>query len=203
MWPSPPPLLRIILPSAAAAATAAAAAISLPSLPLSHADAATTTTAAASVDDALSSSSADLQDESIVVTNWSATHEVCVPSSRYFQPESLSQIQSIVDTAQSRGLSLRPSGSALSPNGLGLCEHGMLSLALYDGTKCSVKMMMMSTYLLTEISKSEEGRADGRVDNLSIGEVGKKLYIHWYLGETAEIDLSQSLAKESTARNEI
>ncbi|KAG7671357.1 hypothetical protein Ndes2437B_g03998 [Nannochloris sp. 'desiccata'] len=62
--------------------------------------------------------------------NWSGTHEVNV--SKYYQPESLVELETIVKHAQDVGQKLRCVGSGLSPNALAFEQQGMVSLALMD-----------------------------------------------------------------------
>lgn len=69
-------------------------------------------------------------EEEHVVTNWSGTHEA--KTNLYIQPESLEELEAAVSVANARKQKLRPVGSGLSPNGIGLCEAGMINLALMD-----------------------------------------------------------------------
>jgi L-galactono-1,4-lactone dehydrogenase len=62
--------------------------------------------------------------------NWSGTHEVNV--TKYYQPESLVELETIVQHAHNSGQKLRCVGSGLSPNALAFEERGMVSLALMD-----------------------------------------------------------------------
>jgi L-galactono-1,4-lactone dehydrogenase len=62
--------------------------------------------------------------------NWSGTHEVNV--SKYYQPESVAELETIVKHAHDTGEKLRCVGSGLSPNALAFQERGMVSLALMD-----------------------------------------------------------------------
>ncbi|KAL2607460.1 hypothetical protein R1flu_026033 [Riccia fluitans] len=64
------------------------------------------------------------------VTNWSNTHET--KTQVYLQPESLEELEEIVKVAHERKQKIRPVGSGLSPNGLGLCSEGMVNFALMD-----------------------------------------------------------------------
>ncbi|KAL3675189.1 hypothetical protein R1sor_025137 [Riccia sorocarpa] len=64
------------------------------------------------------------------VSNWSNTHES--KTQVYFQPESLEELEEIVKLAHERKQKIRPVGSGLSPNGIGLCSEGMVNLALMD-----------------------------------------------------------------------
>lgn len=71
----------------------------------------------------------DDEDEHVMV-NWSGTHEVKVK--RYFEPESVAELEALVLKSNEDGLRLRPVGSGLSPNGLGFEEEGMVNLGLLD-----------------------------------------------------------------------
>lgn len=62
--------------------------------------------------------------------NWSGTHSVA--TERFFQPESLAELKAIVHAAHDARRKVRPVGSALSPNGIPLCEAGMLNAAAMD-----------------------------------------------------------------------
>lgn len=75
----------------------------------------------------LASQSIESQEQ---VTNWSGTHTV--KPKRYFEPESEQEVEAFVKAASDADQRLRVVGSALSPNGLGLCSEGMLSMALLD-----------------------------------------------------------------------
>ncbi|OSX79435.1 hypothetical protein BU14_0077s0055 [Porphyra umbilicalis] len=66
------------------------------------------------------------------VVNWSNTHSVTLPAASYAQPASLGDLATAVADASSRGAPLRPVGSALSPNALGLSERGMINVGLMD-----------------------------------------------------------------------
>lgn len=64
------------------------------------------------------------------VINWSGTHTV--ETRRYYQPETMEELRALVKNAHIRRRKLRPVGSALSPNGLGLEKGGMVNLVLLD-----------------------------------------------------------------------
>lgn len=64
------------------------------------------------------------------IVNWSGTHSV--ETGRYYQPENLDELKALVHRAHLRKEKLRPIGSALSPNGLGLEKGGMVNLVLMD-----------------------------------------------------------------------
>lgn len=73
---------------------------------------------------------APLPDDLHTVSNWSGTHEV---QTRVFhQPESLEELEQIVKEANEKKQKIRPVGSGLSPNGIGLTRAGMVNLALMD-----------------------------------------------------------------------
>lgn len=73
---------------------------------------------------------APLPDDLHTVSNWSGTHEV--QTKVFLQPESLEELQRIVKEANEKKSKIRPVGSALSPNGIGLTRAGMVNLALMD-----------------------------------------------------------------------
>lgn len=64
------------------------------------------------------------------IVNWSGTKTVS--TERYYQPETLEELKQIVERANAECRKLRPIGSALSPNGLGFQEEGMINLGLMD-----------------------------------------------------------------------
>ncbi|KAM7270638.1 hypothetical protein ACFE04_029852 [Oxalis oulophora] len=73
---------------------------------------------------------APLPEDLHTVSNWSGTHEV---STRDFhQPEGLEQLEGLVKAANEKKAKIRPVGSGLSPNGIGLARNGMVNLALMD-----------------------------------------------------------------------
>ncbi|KAI3408794.1 FAD-binding PCMH-type domain-containing protein [Psidium guajava] len=73
---------------------------------------------------------APLPEDLHTVSNWSGTHEV---QTRVFhQPESLAQLEEVVREANAKRARIRPVGSGLSPNGIGLSRAGMVNLALMD-----------------------------------------------------------------------
>ncbi|KAF3943451.1 hypothetical protein CMV_029996 [Castanea mollissima] len=73
---------------------------------------------------------APLPDDLHTVSNWSGTHEV---QTRVFhQPENLQQLEYVVKEAHKAKTRIRPVGSGLSPNGIGLSRAGMVNLALMD-----------------------------------------------------------------------
>jgi len=76
----------------------------------------------------------DDEDTTTTLLNWSGTHSVKIPNDSYFEPETVEEVEQIVQQChkQGRPSSLRPLGSALSPNGIAFSEAGMLSLAHLD-----------------------------------------------------------------------
>ncbi|GBG88807.1 hypothetical protein CBR_g48422 [Chara braunii] len=64
------------------------------------------------------------------VVNWSGTHEVRTRD--LFQPETEEEVIALVAEAHANKRKIRAVGSALSPNGIALCEEGMLNMALCD-----------------------------------------------------------------------
>ncbi|KAG4123385.1 hypothetical protein ERO13_D11G323800v2 [Gossypium hirsutum] len=73
---------------------------------------------------------APLPEDLHTVSNWSGTHEV---QTRHFhQPENLKQLEELVKESNEKRVKLRPVGSGLSPNGIGLARGGMVNLALMD-----------------------------------------------------------------------
>ncbi|KAK9069255.1 hypothetical protein SSX86_013371 [Deinandra increscens subsp. villosa] len=73
---------------------------------------------------------APLPDDLHTVVNWSGTHEV--QTRVFLQPESLEELETIVKDANEKKQKIRPVGSGLSPNGIGLARGGMVNLALLD-----------------------------------------------------------------------
>ena len=74
-------------------------------------------------------------DESTTTTtllNWSGTHAVKVSNERYWEPETVSEVEQIVYRCHENGIPVRPVGSALSPNGISFNEAGMMSMANLD-----------------------------------------------------------------------
>lgn len=73
---------------------------------------------------------APLPEDLHTVSNWSGTHEV--QTRNFQQPEHLEQLEEVVKEAQEKKTRIRPVGSGLSPNGIGLARAGMVNLALMD-----------------------------------------------------------------------
>ncbi|KAI9082064.1 hypothetical protein K1719_035989 [Acacia pycnantha] len=73
---------------------------------------------------------APLPEDLHTVSNWSGTHEV--QTRNFHQPENLEQLEKVVKEAQENKTRIRPVGSGLSPNGIGLSRTGMVNLALMD-----------------------------------------------------------------------
>ncbi|KAK4485515.1 hypothetical protein RD792_008157 [Penstemon davidsonii] len=64
------------------------------------------------------------------VSNWSGTHEV--QTRNFIQPETITELESVVKECHEKKQKIRPVGSGLSPNGIGLMRGGMVNLALMD-----------------------------------------------------------------------
>lgn len=64
------------------------------------------------------------------VSNWSGTHEV--QTRTFVQPETVSELEAVVKECNEKKQKIRPVGSGLSPNGIGLTRAGMVNLALMD-----------------------------------------------------------------------
>lgn len=71
-------------------------------------------------------------DTRTTLLNWSGTHAVQVSNDRYWEPESLEDVELIVRKCHANGWKVRPLGSALSPNGIGFQPEGMISLSNLD-----------------------------------------------------------------------
>jgi L-galactono-1,4-lactone dehydrogenase len=66
--------------------------------------------------------------------NWSGTHSVEIKNDLLLEPESVEQVERIVQDCFQRNLPVRPVGALLSPNGLAFCTRGgaLLSLVHLD-----------------------------------------------------------------------
>ncbi|KAJ9181024.1 hypothetical protein P3X46_009200 [Hevea brasiliensis] len=73
---------------------------------------------------------APLPEDLHTVSNWSGTHEV--QTRAFHQPEDLQQLEELVKESNEKKAKIRPVGSGLSPNGIGLARAGMVNLALMD-----------------------------------------------------------------------
>ncbi|GAX11978.1 L-galactono-1,4-lactone dehydrogenase [Fistulifera solaris] len=62
--------------------------------------------------------------------NWSGTH--AVTTSQYWEPDTIEQVEAIVQDCQRQRKTIRPLGSALSPNAIGFASEGMLQMAGLD-----------------------------------------------------------------------
>eukprot|EP00977_Amphora_coffeiformis_P026794 scaffold30342_cov157-Amphora_coffeaeformis.AAC.1 len=72
------------------------------------------------------------EDASTVLLNWSGTHAVTVPNTKYHEPESIAEVEAIVAECHKIGQAVRPLGSALSPNAIGFNNEGMLCMSNLD-----------------------------------------------------------------------
>ncbi|KAB5519363.1 hypothetical protein DKX38_023682 [Salix brachista] len=73
---------------------------------------------------------APLPEDLHTVSNWSGTHEV--QTRNFYQPENIEQLEKLVKENNEKKSRIRPVGSGLSPNGIGLARSGMVNLALMD-----------------------------------------------------------------------
>ncbi|KAK2651989.1 hypothetical protein Ddye_011845 [Dipteronia dyeriana] len=73
---------------------------------------------------------APLPEDLHTVSNWSGTHEV--QTRNFHQPETILDLENLVKDSNEKRAKIRPVGSGLSPNGIGLARAGMVNLALLD-----------------------------------------------------------------------
>ncbi|CAI0439822.1 unnamed protein product, partial [Linum tenue] len=73
---------------------------------------------------------APLPEDLHTVSNWSGTHEV--QTRNFHQPETLEELEKLMKDADEKKARIRPVGSGLSPNGIGLSRAGMVNLGLMD-----------------------------------------------------------------------
>lgn len=73
-----------------------------------------------------------VEEEDTAILNWSGTHSVLVENTNYWEPESVAEVEQIVQQCHKEGRPIRPLGSALSPNGLAFEAGGMISMANLD-----------------------------------------------------------------------
>ena len=59
------------------------------------------------------------KEETTTLLNWSSTHSITLPTSQYYEPESIQELEEIVHRCYETNTPIRPIGSALSPNGIG------------------------------------------------------------------------------------
>jgi L-galactono-1,4-lactone dehydrogenase len=74
----------------------------------------------------------DADDNTTTILNWSGTHAVHVKNEQFWEPETVADVERIVQHCHETGQAARPLGSALSPNGLAFHETGMISMANLD-----------------------------------------------------------------------
>lgn len=80
----------------------------------------------------LESSVEHYEDESTTIINWSGTHSVDILNDNYYEPETIEDLERFVADCHKKGKSIRPVGSALSPNAISFNQQGMVSLANLD-----------------------------------------------------------------------
>ena len=64
------------------------------------------------------------------ILNWSGTH--AVHTKNFWEPETMQELEQLIRQCHTKGIAVRPLGSALSPNGIGFQSQGMVSLANLD-----------------------------------------------------------------------
>jgi L-galactono-1,4-lactone dehydrogenase len=74
----------------------------------------------------------DEDEEITTIVNWSGTHSVDVLDKNYYEPETIADLEKIVAKCHKEGKSIRPVGSALSPNAISFNGNGMVSLSNLD-----------------------------------------------------------------------
>jgi hypothetical protein len=74
----------------------------------------------------------EADDDTTDIINWSGTHKVTIANDKFWEPESLEEVEAIVRECHRRGQAVRPLGSSLSPNGIAFNEAGMISIANLD-----------------------------------------------------------------------
>jgi len=74
----------------------------------------------------------DEEDETTHLLNWSGTHEVNLSSKLFHEPETMQELEEIVNDCYKNKIPIRPLGSALSPNAVGFSQKGMISMANLD-----------------------------------------------------------------------
>jgi len=72
------------------------------------------------------------EDTTTSLLNWSGTHAVIVKNDHYWEPETIEEVEQLVQECQEQGQPVRPLGSALSPNGIAFQKEGMISMAHLD-----------------------------------------------------------------------
>eukprot|EP00039_Didymoeca_costata_P020860 m.342659 g.342659 ORF g.342659 m.342659 type:complete len:568 (-) comp21685_c0_seq1:133-1836(-) len=71
--------------------------------------------------------------ENVSMFNWSGTHKI--EGATLLEPRNLQEVEAAVKDYHSRGVRVRPVGSAISPNGLGLSNDAMISMSHLDKVK--------------------------------------------------------------------
>ena len=72
------------------------------------------------------------ENDTTLLLNWSGTHAVTVSNQNYYEPDTVAEVEAIVADCHKRGQAVRPLGSALSPNAIGFCQDGMISMSNLD-----------------------------------------------------------------------
>ncbi|KAI2498878.1 D-arabinono-1-4-lactone oxidase [Fragilaria crotonensis] len=68
--------------------------------------------------------------DATTILNWSGTH--AVHTHNFWEPDTMKELEQLVQQCHMEGIPIRPLGSALSPNGIGFHSKGMVSLANID-----------------------------------------------------------------------
>eukprot|EP00934_Nitzschia_sp_Nitz4_P003516 Nitzschia sp. Nitz4//scaffold1_size375055//224507//226296//NITZ4_000291-RA/size375055-snap-gene-0.207-mRNA-1//1//CDS//3329541090//3506//frame0 len=75
---------------------------------------------------------APVDEETTDVINWSGTHQITVANKKFWEPETVGDVERIVAECHRTGQPIRPIGSSLSPNGVAFQEEGMIQMANLD-----------------------------------------------------------------------
>lgn len=60
----------------------------------------------------------ETDDLTTTILNWSGTHSITLPTSQFYEPETIQELEQIVHQCYVTNTPVRPVGSALSPNGI-------------------------------------------------------------------------------------
>lgn len=109
-------------------------------------------------------------DSSSTLTNWSSTHS-CSPM-RIYEPKSAQEVVRVLQLYDAKGGKVRPVGTALSPNGIGMSTNdtdSLLSLALIDHVDVNPAKLQVTVGAGARVSKvlSELKKHDLTLQNFS------------------------------------
>lgn len=86
------------------------------------------------------------------ITNWSSTH-ACEPL-RFYEPKSAQEVCRILERHQSTKTKIRPIGTALSPNGIGMAANGnILSVSSIDYVEVDKKRHLVTVGAGAKVSE--------------------------------------------------